>query len=84
MAAGDIVIELEELASKSEVEELETRIVFLNTEIITLNGLISGKKVSYPDEYQRSYKNIVVASEENAQSQVKLLDSQISLQEKND
>ena len=82
VAAGDIVIELEELASKSEVEELETRIVFLNTEIITLNGLISGKKVSYPDEYQRSYKNIVVASEENAQSQVKLLDSQISLQER--
>ena len=28
VAAGDIVIELEELASKSEVEELETRIVF--------------------------------------------------------
>ena len=66
MAAGDIVIELEELASKSEVEELETKL-FLNTEIITLNGLISGKKVSYPDEYQRFYKNIV-ASEECAVS----------------
>ena len=62
VAAGDIVIELEELASKSEVEELETRIVFLNTEIITLNGLISGKKVSYPDEYQRSYNCLLYTS----------------------
>ena len=64
VAAGDVVIELEELASKSEVEELETRIVFLNTEIITLNSLISGQKARYPESYKQSYANIVSASVE--------------------
>ena len=82
VSAGDVVVELEELASKSEVEELETRIVFLNTEIITLNGLISGQKARYPDAYQRAYANIVSASIENAQSQVKLLQSEILLQQR--
>ena len=82
VAAGDVVIELEELASKSEVEELETRIVFLNTEIITLNSLISGQKARYPESYKQSYANIVSASVENAQSQVKLLQSEILLQQR--
>jgi len=79
---GDVVVELEELASKSEVDELETRIVFLNTEILTLKSLMSGKKASYPDEYKNNYANIVSTSIESAESSVKLLQSEILLQQK--
>ena len=81
--AGDIIIELEELASKSEVAELETRIVFLNTEIITLKSVLSGKPAQYPEIFTKDYPNIVQASQDNAASTLALLNSEVELQQLN-
>ena len=50
--SGDVIIELEKLASKSEVEELLTRIVFLKTEIISMASLSEGEIPNYPKEYK--------------------------------
>ena len=78
--SGDVIIELEKLASKSEVEELLTRIVFLKTEIISMTSLSEGKIPNYPREYRENYANIVKASEENAASMTVLLNSEIEQQ----
>ena len=78
--SGDVIIELEKLASKSEVEELLTRIVFLKTEIISMTSLSKSQIPNYPEEYQKNYANIVKASEENAASMAVLLNSEIEQQ----
>ena len=58
----DILIEFQQIASKSEVEEIKGRLAFLEAGIITYKSLIQRTNPVYPDALKINYPDTIFST----------------------
>ena len=61
VASGDVLMTLEQIVSKSEVGEIQTRLAFLRTQITLYEALVSQKKPSFDEDLRKTNSEIVKA-----------------------
>ena len=75
----DILIEFQQIASKSEVEEIKGRLAFLEAGIITYKSLIQRTNPVYPDALKINYPDTIENFFNDYKSKLNLLNSEINL-----
>ena len=76
---GDVLIEFQQIASKSEVGEIMGRLAFLEAGIITYKSLTTRSKPIYPSILKKNYSEITKNFYDDYKSKLSLLNSEISL-----
>jgi adhesin transport system membrane fusion protein len=61
VAAGDALMTLEQIVSRSEVGEIQTRLAFLSTQITLYEALVSEKKPRFDENLRKTNSEIVRA-----------------------
>ena len=76
---GDIILEFEEVESRSEVDEIETRLAFLRSEIVTHNALLNGASPSFPKTGNNKSAKIIAASKQQFDAMKASFDSGLAV-----
>ena len=77
--AGDVLVEFEEVSSKSEVSEIEARLAFLRSDILIHKSILEGSDPSFSSEDSKKFPKIVDASRQQFNALRQLLDSELAL-----
>ena len=77
--AGDILLEFEEVASRSEVSEIEARLAFLRADISINKSLLEGLDPLFLPEDSKNFPEIVDASRQQFYALQQLLASEIAV-----
>jgi adhesin transport system membrane fusion protein len=77
--AGDVLVEFEEVSSKSEVSEIEARLAFLRSDILIHKSILEGSKPSFSTEDSKTFPKIVDASRQQFYALQQVLDSELAV-----
>ena len=77
--AGDVLVEFEEVSSKSEVSEIEARLAFLRSDILIHKSILDGSNPSFSTEDNKKFPKIVDASKQQFYALKQLLESELAV-----
>ena len=77
--AGDVLVEFEEVSSKSEVSEIEARLAFLRSDILIRKSILDGSNPSFSTEDSEKFPKIVDASRQQFHALKQLLESELAV-----
>ena len=77
--AGDVLVEFEEVSSKSEVSEIEARLAFLRSDILIHKSILDGSNPSFSTEDSEKFPKIVDASRQQFYALKQLLESELAV-----
>ena len=77
--AGDVLVEFEEVSSKSEVSEIEARLAFLRSDILIHKSILEGSNPSFSTEDSKTFPKIVDASRQQFYALQQVLDSELAV-----
>ena len=79
VGAGDVLVEFEEVSSKSEVSEIEARLAFLRSDILIHKSILDGSSPSFSTEDIEKFPKIVDASRQQFYALKQLLESELAM-----
>ena len=79
VGVGDVLVEFEEVSSKSEVSEIEARLAFLRSDILIHKSILDGSNPSFLTEDRKKFPEIVDASRQQFYALQQLLDSELAV-----
>ena len=77
--AGDVLVEFEEVSSKSEVSEIEARLAFLRSDILIHKSILEGSNPSFSTKDSKKFPKIVDASRQQFHALQQVLDSELAV-----
>ena len=79
VATGDVLVEFEEVSSKSEVSEIEARLAFLRSDILIHTSFLDGSEPSFSTGDIKKFPQIVDASRQQFYALQGLLASELAV-----
>ena len=73
------MLEIEAVASQSEVNELESHIAFLTIELLLIKATLENRLVKFPKNLQINHSDLIVAGNDQFRAKNNVLQSKISL-----